>query len=40
MMNDSMWGGTWMGGYGGAWIPVLLVIVVGLLAWVVIQRRK
>ena len=40
MMNGSMGGGGWMGGYGGYWLPVLLVVVVGLVAWVVLQRRK
>ena len=40
MMNDSMGGGGWMGGYGGYWLPVLLVVVVGLVVWIVMQRRK
>lgn len=34
MMNGGM------GGYGGYWLPVLLVVVVGLVVWVVMQRRK
>ena len=39
MMNDGMWGGGWMGGYGGIWVPLLFVIVVvGLVAWIV--KRK
>lgn len=39
MMNDGMWGSGWMGGYGGIWVPLLLVIVVvGLVAWIV--KRK
>jgi hypothetical protein len=29
-----------MGGYGGYWGPVLLVVVVGLVAWVVMRGRK
>ncbi len=30
-----------MGGYGVVWVPTLLVIlVVGLVAWVVTQKRK
>jgi hypothetical protein len=37
-MNGSGWG--WMGGNGGAWVPILVVVVLGLVAWVVIQRRK
>ena len=40
MMNGGMSGFGWMGGYGGYWVPVLLVVVVGLVAWVVMQRRK
>jgi len=35
MMND----GAWMGGYGGIWIPILLVgVVVGVI--VMLFRRK
>lgn len=40
MMNGGMGGAGWMGGYGGYWGPVLLVVVVGLVAWIVIRRRK
>ena len=41
MMNGgSMGGAGWMGGYGGYWGPVLLVVVVGLVAWIVLGRRK
>ena len=40
MMNGGMWGGGWMGGYGGYWAPVLLVVVVGLVAWIALQKRK
>jgi hypothetical protein len=47
MMNGGMGSGGWMngygamGGYGGIWVPSLLVIlVVGLVAWIVMQRRK
>lgn len=40
MMNGGMGGTGWMGGYGGYWGPVLLVVVVGLVAWIVMQRRK
>jgi len=47
MMNGGTGGGGWMngygamGGYGGLWVPTLLVIVVvGLVAWVVMQKRK
>jgi hypothetical protein len=37
MMNGGIGG---MGGYVGYWVPVLLVAVVGLVAWIVMQRRK
>lgn len=40
MMNGGMGQGGWMGGYGGYWMPVLLVVVVGLVAWIVMQKRK
>jgi hypothetical protein len=43
MMNGDggMWSGGWMGGYGGSWWPILLVIVaVGLVAWFVKQKNK
>jgi len=41
MMNGGMWGFGWMGGYGGIWGPILLVIVVvGIVAFLVKQRRK
>jgi hypothetical protein len=40
MMNGGMWNGGWMGGYGGPWVPILLVVVIGLVAWIVLQRRK
>jgi len=38
----GVYGAGWMdGGYGGIWVPVLLVIVVvGLVAWFVAQKRK
>lgn len=29
-----------MGGFGGGGVLILLVIVVGLVAWVVMQKRK
>ncbi len=42
MMNGGMGGDGWMGGYGGGiWVPILVVIVViGLVAWVVKQNGK
>jgi len=40
MMGD--YGAGWMGGgYGGIWVPVLLVLVIaGLVAWIVAQKKK
>lgn len=43
MMNGSdMSGYGWMGGgYGGIWVPVLVVVVViGLAFWILKQRGK
>ena len=44
MMNGGgeggMSGSGWMGGYGGYWVPILLVAVVGIVVWVVMQKRK
>lgn len=40
MMNGGMDGYGWMGGFGGYWVPVLLVIVVGLVVFILLQRRK
>lgn len=42
MMNGGgMWNDGWMGGYGGPWVPLLLVIVVvGVVAWIVRRGGK
>lgn len=42
MMGDGgMWSGTWMGGYGGIWLPVLVVaLIAGLVIWAVKQKSK
>ena len=41
MMNGGAWGVGSMGGYGGLWMPILLVIVVvGLVVWIVKQKNK
>jgi uncharacterized membrane protein len=38
-MMDGNWGSGWMGGYGGMWIPILLLaVLVGVV--VIIVRRK
>lgn len=43
-MGYGMMGGNgygWFGGNGGLWLPLLLVIVVaGVVAWFVAQKRK
>lgn len=40
MMNGGNWGAGWMGGYGGIWMPILLVVVVGLVVWIVMRKNK
>lgn len=41
MMNGGgMWGGGWMGGYGGYWGPILLAVVIGVVIWAILQKRK
>jgi hypothetical protein len=43
MMNNDggMWGTGWMGGYGGIWVPILLVIVaVGVVALLMQRKGK
>ncbi len=41
MMDGGGWGMGWMGGYGGVWGPILLVVVVvGLVVMVVKQKGK
>lgn len=39
MIDGGMWGVGWMGGYGGYWMPLLVLIaVIGLVVWIV--KRK
>lgn len=41
MMNGGTWGVGSMDGYGGIWMPILLVIVVaGVVAWIVKRGGK
>jgi len=40
MMSDGVWGMGWMGGYGGIWVPILLVVVVAAAVAVVMQRKS
>lgn len=37
MMDGSMDGAGWMGGY---WGPVLLIVLIGLMAWIFGRGRK
>jgi uncharacterized membrane protein len=38
-MMGGTWGSDWMGGYGGIWMPILVVaVVVGVI--VMLVRRK
>lgn len=39
MMNGGGWGMGWMGGYGGIWGPILLVVVVVGAVVLVMQRK-
>ena len=39
MMNGGGWGMGWMGGYGGIWGPILLVVVVIGVVALVMQRK-
>jgi hypothetical protein len=39
MDGGGMWGGGWMG-YGGYWMPILLVVLVGVVVWAILQKRK
>lgn len=34
------WIAAWLRSHGGAWIPVLAAIVVGMLPWVIATRRR
>ena len=41
MMSGGMWNGGWMGGYGGMWVPILLIIiVVAAVAWMLGRKGK
>jgi hypothetical protein len=40
MMSGGMWSSGWMSGYGGYWMPiVVLAVIVGLMVWVVKQKK-
>ena len=39
MMSGGGWGMGWMGGYGGIWGPILLVVVVVGVVALVMQRK-
>ncbi len=38
MMNGGSWGAGWMGGYGGAWMPILLIVVVVAVVALIFKR--
>ena len=39
--GSGMWGGGWMGEFGGLWVPVLLLAaVVFLVLWIFKQRDR
>lgn len=38
-MMDGAWGDGWMGGYGGVWMPILVVAVIVGVAVMVIRRK-
>ena len=41
MMNGGNWGAGWMTGYGGVWVPILLVVAaVGVVAWIISRKDK
>lgn len=40
MMNGGMGDYGWMGGYSAYWAPVLVVVVVGRVAWILMHKRK
>ncbi len=41
MAGSGMWGLGWMGGYGGVWVPILVVVLVAVLVvWVANRRGK
>ncbi len=39
MMNDSVWGGSWMAGYGVVWVPLLLVLLAVGVFVLLVQRN-
>lgn len=40
MMNGGAWGNSWMGGYGGIWMPILVIaVIVALVVWIVKQKK-
>ncbi|MEX2481971.1 MAG: hypothetical protein WD928_14030 [Gammaproteobacteria bacterium] len=38
--GHMMDGGGWMGGYGGVWGAIVLVVIIAVIVWAVLQRRK
>ena len=40
MMNGDWWGGSWMGGYSGFWMALVMIAVVAIIVWAILQNRK
>lgn len=38
-MMGGTWGDGWMGGYGGYWMPILLVAVVAAIVVLIVRRK-
>ena len=40
MMNGGAWGNSWMGGYGGIWMPILMIAVIVALVSGLLNKRN
>ena len=38
--GGMMGGDGWMGGYGGPWMLILLIVIVGLVVWFIARGRR
>lgn len=36
---QMMGGGSWMAGYGDVWVPILLLVILGVLGWAATTKR-
>lgn len=39
MMNGGFWDGGWMGGFGGIWMPILLLAAVVAIVILIVKRK-